>query len=143
MAVGNGKSAAVEVLAPTGNDDREVVAGRRRRRFSSKYKLDILTQTDAMATGEIGVLLRREGLYSSHLTAWRKQRDERSLEPRKRGRKELPVEERLLRKIAHLEKEKAQVEERLRQSLLISEVQKKVLSLCDEMGLLESSSKPS
>src|SRR3954467_9352428 len=62
----------------------------RRRQFTVGYKLRILTEADAApTTGEIGALLRREGLYSSHLAAWRRQREEgilHALTPRRRGR---------------------------------------------------------
>ena len=62
----------------------------RRRRFSAQYKLKILREADAcMKPGEIGALLRREGLYTSHLSTWRKQRDEGALHAfsRRRGRR--------------------------------------------------------
>jgi transposase-like protein len=51
----------------------------RRRSFTAKYKLDILTEYDAATPAERGVLLRREGLYSSHLSEWRKARDSGAL----------------------------------------------------------------
>ena len=69
--------------------DPELVERPRRRRFTAEYKLGVLGEAEACTrTGEIGAMLRREGLYSSHLTAWRKQRDAGALEglsPRKRG----------------------------------------------------------
>jgi transposase-like protein len=62
-----------------------------RRRFTAAYKLRILQEAEALTEpGQMGALLRREGLYSSHLTTWRRQRDRGALEalkPRKRGRK--------------------------------------------------------
>ena len=65
-----------------------------RRRFTAEYKLRVLRDADACAEpGQLGALLRREGLYSSHLTAWRKQRDEGTLAgltPKRRGRKANP-----------------------------------------------------
>src|SRR3954468_16026147 len=70
--------------------DPELVERAKRRRFSAEYKLRILSDAEACTRpGEIGALLRREGLYTSHLTAWRKQRDAGALEAldRKRGRK--------------------------------------------------------
>jgi transposase-like protein len=74
--------------------DPEVVPGAKRRQFRAKYKLRILAEADQCTQrGEIGALLRREGLYSSHLTTWRKQRDRGQLEgltPKKRGRKPDP-----------------------------------------------------
>ena len=69
----------------------EVVARAKRRRFTAEYKQKILTQTDAAkGTGDIGALLRREGIYSSHLTKWRRERKDGILEaltPHKRGPK--------------------------------------------------------
>ena len=70
----------------------EVVAGAKRRRFTMEYKLRILKQADAAkeASGGVGALLRREGLYSSHLTIWRQERDaavRQALPPKTRGRK--------------------------------------------------------
>jgi len=69
--------------------DPELAERPRRRRFGAEYKLRVLREAEACTRkGEIGALLRREGLYTSHLTAWRKQRDAGALEgltPRKRG----------------------------------------------------------
>ena len=69
--------------------DPELVERARRRRFGAEYKLRVLRDADACsAPGEIGALLRREGLYTSHLTAWRKQREQGALQAlgRPRGR---------------------------------------------------------
>ena len=69
------KTKATEVLAKPENDRRQ------RRRFSAEDKERILTEADAITErGELGELLRREGIYSSHLSTWRKQRDERCRE---------------------------------------------------------------
>ena len=66
------RNGQLEVEVP----DPEVVAQAKRRQFSAKYKLRILTEADQCTQrGEIGALLRREGLYSSHLTTWRRQRE--------------------------------------------------------------------
>ena len=74
--------------------DPQVVPKAKRRRFSGEYKLRILAEADdCRERGGIGALLRREGLYSSHLTDWRKQRDRGELSKshnRKRGRKPDP-----------------------------------------------------
>ena len=71
--------------------DPEVVPRAKRRRFSAEYKLRILEEADACGErGQIGSLLRREGLYSSHLTTWRQQREQGQLEalsPKNRDRK--------------------------------------------------------
>jgi transposase len=123
--------------------DREVVERAKRRTFSPRYKLQVLQHTDGLAPGEIGAYLRREGLYWSILSTWRQQREEGTLaglQPRKRGRKELSADERLNRRVAQLEKEKAAVEEQLRQARVILEVQKKVLSLCEQLDQQDNSS---
>ena len=76
--------------APEAVPDAELVERARRRRFPAEYKLRILREADACKRpGETGALLRREGLYSSHLSAWRKQRDQGALTAlgRRRGRR--------------------------------------------------------
>ncbi len=74
-----------------GARDPEVVAKPTRRQFTAEYKLRILEETDRCSEpGEVGRIVRREGLYSSHLTAWRRARREGSLKgltPKRRGRK--------------------------------------------------------
>jgi transposase-like protein len=101
---------------------------KRRRRFTAAYKLRILTEADACAaSGEIGLLLKREGLYFSNLTLWRKQLAEgllNGLTPKKRGRKSKKANP-LAVKIAKLEKEKSQLEAKLKQAETIIAVQKK------------------
>ena len=75
--------------SPSGVPDPELAERPRRRRFTAEYKLRVLGEAEACTRkGEIGSMLRREGLYTSHLTAWRKQRDAgalKGLTPRKRG----------------------------------------------------------
>jgi transposase len=101
---------------------------RPRRNHTAQYKLEILKQADLCKgkPGAIGALVRREGLYSSALTAWRRERDSGALSAmtRSRGRKAKggPVELELDR----LKKENKNLEEELRQAHLIIEVQKKV-----------------
>jgi transposase-like protein len=106
--------------------DPEVVARPRRRRFTAVYKLRIVKEADACKEpGEIGALLRREGLYSSHLLLWRRQRDEAAqtqLKSRKRGPKAKVEDPR----VKQLLREKAQLERRLRRAETIIEIQKKV-----------------
>ena len=107
----------------------EVTSKATRRRFSAEYKRKIVQEADACTqSGEVGALLRREGLYSSHLMKWREARERgelAGLEPKKRGPKaqqsnplarELAAKE---REIAHLKAENAKL-------LIICEVQKKV-----------------
>jgi len=100
-----------------------------RRRFTAEYKLQILAEADRCSEpGQIGEVLRREGLYSSHLSNWRKQRDQgvlAGLTPKRRGRKakrKNPLRE----ENARLQRENRRLEEKLRQAELIIDVQKKV-----------------
>ena len=115
----------------TGSDP-EVLERPRRRQFPATYKLQIVEQADACTRqGEIGALLRREGLYSSHLTTWRRLRDSGALAgltPRKRGRKADPTKEES-RRMAALERENQRLRERLAKAEMIIDVQKKVSSL--------------
>jgi transposase len=112
--------------------DPEVVPRAKRRRFSAEYKLRILEEVDAChEPGQIGALLRREGLYSSHLTTWRRQREQGQLEalsPKKRGRKP-SVDEALAKELTELKREKQRLEHRLQQAETIIEVQKKLSGL--------------
>ncbi len=121
-------SAGAEASEP---DDPEVLEKASRRRFTAKYKLGILEEADHCEPGQIGALLRREGLYSSHLTTWRRQHEAGVLEalgPRKRGRKAKVRDARALR-MEELERENERLRQRLAQAETIIEVQKKVSSL--------------
>ena len=106
--------------------DPEVFSQAKRRQFSAQYKLRIVTEADQCSQrGEIGALLRREGLYSSHLTTWRKQRERGQLEgltPKKRGCKPDPQAAELVR----LQRENKRLKARLQQAETIIEVQKKL-----------------
>ena len=110
----------------------EVPEKAKRRQFSNPYKLRILSEADACTRlGELGELLRREGLYSSHLSNWRKQRKEGTLDglsPKKLGRKAKPRDKIVLENKKLLRKTK-RLEERLRKAELIIDVQKKVSTL--------------
>ena len=105
-----------------------------RRRFSVEYKLRILAEADACSEpGQLGELLRREGLYSSHLTTWRRQRDEgvlAGLTPKRRGRKAKPKNP-LADENQQLRRENQRLREQLRQAELIIGVQKKVSEMLD------------
>ncbi len=111
--------------------DPEVPAQAKRRRFSAKYKLDILRKADACTeTGQIGALLRSEGLYSSHLTYWRRQREEGSLKgltPKRRGRKTKKSPQ--SKHVAQLEGEVRRLRQKLEQAEAIIDNQKKVAAL--------------
>ena len=111
----------------------ELVERPQRRRFSARYKLRILQEADACTRpGEVGSLLRREGLYSSHLSAWRRQREEGALkglaQPRGRPKPNpLEAENTALRRRA----EKAEAE--LAKARKVIEVQGKVSALLGEL----------
>jgi transposase len=104
----------------------------KRRRFTAEYKLRVLRDADRCKPGELGALLRREGLYSSHLTAWRQQRDriaQAGLAARRRGPKASAAVD---PRVKQLEQEKARLERRLRRAEIIIEFQKK---LSEELGI--------
>jgi hypothetical protein len=109
--------------------DPEVPEKARRRTFTARYKLEILEAAEKAES--VGELLRKEGLYSSHLVTWRKQRDEGALSAlsRKRGRK--PRQDAKTRKIAELERKVGHLERKLRQAETIIEVQKKVSQMLE------------
>jgi transposase len=123
------------IAAPVPPADPEVAATAKRRQFSSSEKRRILVAADrCTAVGEIGALLRREGIYSSHLTTWRKQRaakERAALEPQKRGRKADPAIAEA-RRMAVLTQENGRLRHQLAQAHTIIDVQKK---LCTLLGL--------
>jgi transposase len=109
-------------------EETEVSSKPKRRRFSAEYKLKILQEADACSRrGDLGALLRREGLYSSHLVTWRRTRDA-GLAPKKRGpapREPNP----LAKRVAELEREAARWKARAVQAEGLVAVQKKVADL--------------
>ena len=118
-------------LEPKAHPDPEVVAQAKRRRFTAEYKQHILAKADqAKGSGGVGALLRREGLYSSLLTTWRREREagvRQALAPQKRGPKSKrnPLQDehdKLLR-------ENARLAEQLRKAEIVIDVQKKVGAL--------------
>ena len=119
-------AAALPAVAPA--PDPEVVEVASRRRFTAKYKLAVLEEAERCESGQLGALLRREGLYSSHLTCWRRQREAGALAglaERKRGRK-ARVPDAQGQRVAELERENERLRQRLLQAETIIEVQKKV-----------------
>ncbi len=117
----------------------EVVVKAQRRQYSSEYKLKLLKEIDScQRNGEIGAILRREGLYSSMLSKWKLQRENGSLQglaAQKRGPKSEPLADEL----ACAQRENARLREQLRRAELIIEVQKKVSEL---LGLPLETSQP-
>ena len=109
--------------------DPEVPEKKPRRNFTAKYKLRILAEADACTQqGQLGALLRREGLYSSYLTTWRRQKAEgllQAMTPRKRGRKRKEKNP-LSKRVAELEKKTLRLQQKLKQAELIIEAQKKM-----------------
>ena len=128
-------------VRPSGRPDPEVVTKAKRRSFTAAYKLWVLEEADKCREqpGQIGALLRREGLYASHLSTWRRQREAgqlAGLRPRKRGRKENKEEA----EIRRLRRENERLERRLEQAELIIEAQKKlseILGITLERGTSE------
>ena len=113
--------------------DPELVERPRRRTFTAKYKLKVLGEADACTKpGEIGALLRREGLYTSHLSAWRKQRDEGALQAlsQRRGR---PAADPRDAQIASLRRRAERAESELEKARRVIEVQGNVSALLGEL----------
>jgi transposase len=119
---------------PMAPADPEVESKAKRRKFSAAYKRRVLDEANKGGSGSIAGLLRREGLYSSHLNTWRKQRESgeiAGLEPRKRGKKPV-VQNPLTGEVNRLTGENQRLQKRLKQAEIIIDVQKK---LCDLLGL--------
>ena len=137
--------AGKKTFPPGPSDDRpnvEVPQRPVRRSFLADYKLQILRQADACTqSGQVGELLRREGLYSSHLRTWRPQRQQGTLDalaPKKRGRKPHDNDP-LIEENRRLERVNKRLVERLRQAEVIIDVQKKVAEI---LGIPLQSPKP-
>jgi len=116
--------------APMAAPDVEVLEKPVRRHFPAEYKLRILSQADDCShqPGKVGELLRREGLYASHLSTWRKQREQgalAALKPKKRGRKASQPNP-LVKENQRLQRENERLTARLRQAETIIDIQKKV-----------------
>ena len=123
------RAGASDARAPS---DPEVVAKPKRRQFTAEYRLRILEEAERCTQpGEVGRLLRREGLYSSHLTDWRKAQRQgslRGLTPSKRGRKRVERNP-LSAKVHELEAKVARLEKELHTAHTILDVQGKVAGL--------------
>jgi transposase len=114
----------------TRRPDPEVPERARRRTFTAKYKLEVLVAYDAAPDGEKGAVLRREGLYSSHIVQWRKARDVGALAglaaPRGRKRRDAQAEQ-----IARLQGEKRRLEQELAKARFVVDVQAKLHELLE------------
>ena len=120
----------------TGEQDRpdpEVPEKARRRTFTVQYKLDVVAEYDAAPAGAKGAVLRREGLYSSHVIEWRRARDAGALTgpARPRGR---PAADPRDAQIARLQKEKAKLEKELATSRFVAGVQSKLHALLETIS---------
>jgi transposase len=119
--------------AGTGRPDPEVPERARRRTFTAQYKVDIVAEYDAAPDGEKGAVLRREGLYSSHIIEWRRARDAGALAgltaPRGRKRRDPQAE-----KIARLETEKKQLEQELAKARFVVDTQAKLHALLETLS---------
>jgi transposase-like protein len=111
--------------------DPEVLEKPERRQFTAEYKLQILQETDSCEPGQIGAILRREGLYSSHLTCWRRQRQQgqmAALSEHKRGRTSEPVNP-LAAEVEQLRRENHRLLKRMEQLELLVDIQKKASTI--------------
>lgn len=117
----------------TQRPDPEVPERARRRTFTARYKLEVLAAYDAAPDGEKGAVLRREGLYSSHITEWRKARDADALAglaaPRGRKRRDPAAEQ-----IARLQAEKQRLEQELAKTRFVVDVQAKLHALLETLS---------
>lgn len=129
-AEGESSEAAGGDAAPQAVPDPELSERPKRRTFTAEYKLKVLKQADACRKpGELGALLRREGLYSSHLSSWRRQRDAGEL-GRKRGRKGAdPLE----KENAELRRRAERAEAELAKARKVIEVQGNVSALLEDL----------
>jgi transposase len=113
--------------------DPQVPERARRRTFTAQYKLDVVAAYDAAPDGQKGAVLRREGLYSSHIVEWRRARDSGALAglDRVRGR---PATDPRDAQIARLNKEKAQLEQELAKARFVVDVQAKLHALLETIS---------
>jgi transposase-like protein len=117
----------------------------RRRTFSAEFKRRILREADGCKEpGEVSALLRREGLYSSHLTEWRKARERGDLAggTKARGPAPKPAPDARDRRIAELERENTRLDKRARRAEAMVALQKKVAALLETLGDDETGGKP-
>ena len=125
----------MNAVPANGTPSSEVTERATRRRFTAEYKQKILAEYERLPSGERGALLRREGLYSSHIDAWRKLRDRGALSalaPRRRGPK--PSASAADKKeVARLQRHVARLEQKLKRAETIIEIQKKVAAALKEL----------
>lgn len=129
--MGTKPSNGIVAAKPAKPKNPEVAERPKRRRFTNEDKLRILREAGACAPGTIGAVLRREGIYSSHLAAWRQARDRGDLDAGAlRKRAKMKVDDQATRaRIAHLERENRELQQRLARAELILDIQKKAQGL--------------
>ena len=133
MTVLDRAAAAGDAGRVTGEQERpdpEVPEKARRRTFTAQYKQEVLAAYEAAASGEKGAILRREGLYSSLITEWRRARDA-SAPARPPGR---PAADPRDAQIARLQKEKAKLEQELAKARFVADVQSKLQALLETIS---------
>ena len=136
MTVLDRRPVAGDAGGVTGEQERpdpEVPERARRRTFTAQYKQEILAAYEAAPDGEKGAILRREGLYSSLISEWRRARDAGALAGLKqpRGR---PAADRRDAEIARLRKEKAKLERELAKARFVVDVQSKLQALLETIS---------
>lgn len=119
----------ITATPPMTKPDPEVPSKPTKRLFTAEYKHRILAEVEAAAPGEIGAILRREGLYSSHLTDWRRQRELGTLGFNARTKQGRPAKDPILVENERLRRENERLAERLRKADIIIDVQKKLSTL--------------
>ena len=125
VTTSNGTFIASAVSPQPSPPDPEVAERVRRRQFTAAYKVRILREADACEPGQLGALLRREGLYSSHLTHWRQQRERGLLAafaPQRRGRPAWGAGE---QELARLRQENERLTQKLAAAEAVIDIQKK------------------
>ena len=133
------------LLTPDRTPSTEVPDKARRRSFTAEYKRRIVREADGCKKpGDVSALLRREGLYSSHLTEWRKARDRGDLagSTKARGPTPKPAPDARDRRIVDLEREIAKLDRRARRAEAMVELQKKVALLLETVAMVEPDEKP-
>lgn len=135
IATGGEKRIIIVMPISNGSTSNEIKPAHleraKRRRFSTADKLRIVQAADSCPSGTLGAFMRREGIYSSQLYAWRKQRDTGDLDPgaiRKRARAKAQ-EEAAEKRVAELERENRKLRRKLDRAELINEIQKKFAGL--------------
>ena len=120
---------------PEGDGSTEVLPKATRRSYTAEYKRQIVEEAARCSQlGEVGALLRREGIYSSQLAGWRRQYEQGALQALKQPRGRRPTKTPASKELARLERENLRLKEDLRKAHLIIEVQKKVSALLSGTG---------